>query len=91
MQLYWVYILYCENHSLYTGYTNNLDKRFAAHCNGTASKYTRSFRPLGIAQSWEITGGKSLAMKIEKHIKGLSRAHKEKIIKNPDALMLDFE
>jgi putative endonuclease len=81
---YWVYILQCENNSFYTGYTNDLEKRFAAHLNGTASKYTRSFKPICIAQSWKIMGDKSLAMKLEKFIKKLSRKQKEIIIANPD-------
>ncbi len=85
--IYWVYILYCENNSLYTGYTNNLTKRYNAHLKGTASKYTSSFKPIGIAQSWEINSGKSDAMRIESYIKNLSRIEKEKIIKNPSLLM----
>jgi putative endonuclease len=84
---YWVYILYCANNTYYTGYTNDLNKRFEAHVNGTASKYTRSFKPLRIAQSWKIDGDKSLAMKTERYIKKLTRAEKEKIIANP--LMLN--
>lgn len=83
-QDYWVYILYCENNSFYTGYTNNLAKRYQSHLDGTGKcKYTRSFKPLGIAQSWKITGGRSLAMQIERHIKKMSRHEKENIIASP--------
>ena len=49
-------------------------------------KYTRSFKPVKIAQSWQITGGKSEAMKIERNIKKLTREEKEKLIKFPEAL-----
>lgn len=83
---YWVYILLCENNCYYTGYTRDLEKRFAAHLAGKASKYTRSFKPVRIAQSWEIHGGKSLAMKVESQIKKLSRKQKEEIISNPGIL-----
>ena len=89
MKTYWVYILRCENGSLYTGYTNDLAKRFNAHINGTASKYTRAFKPICIAQSWEIKDGKAHAMKIERQIKKLSRTEKEKLIKNPDFFTLN--
>lgn len=85
---FWVYMLLCENGSLYTGYTNDLAKRFDSHVNGTASKYTRGFKPLRIAQSWQINTGKSHAMRIERYIKKLSRAEKEEIIKNPELLMV---
>jgi putative endonuclease len=85
---YWVYILLCSNNNYYTGYTNNLDKRYQAHLKGTASKYTRSFKPLKIAQSWEIAEGKSEAMRIEHYIKKLSRIEKEKLIKEPSCKTL---
>jgi putative endonuclease len=87
---YWIYILRCENGSLYTGYTANLEKRFHAHMNGTASKYTRAYKPISIAQAWEINSGKSEAMQIECRIKNLSRAEKEKIILNPSLIHVLF-
>lgn len=83
-QHYWVYILHCDNNSYYTGYTNDLNKRYQAHLDGTSKcKYTRSFKPLAIAQSWKIAGDKSHAMKIENSIKKLTRTQKEKIIADP--------
>jgi putative endonuclease len=82
---YWVYILRCENNCYYTGYTNNLEKRYQSHLNGTASKYTRSFKPTCIAQSWEIAD-KSIAMQTECYIKKLSRIEKEKLIAKPALL-----
>jgi putative endonuclease len=90
-QCYWVYILLCENGNYYTGYTNDLTKRYQSHMNGTASKYTRSFKPRCIAQSWKVNGDKSLAMQIERNIKKLSRAEKEKIILYPTALMKEIK
>lgn len=88
--IYWVYILHCENDTYYTGYTTDLMKRYQAHCTGTAScKYTRSFKPIRIAQSWEINGTKSEAMKVEAAIKKLSRAQKLQLILQP-ALLSDL-
>lgn len=86
---YWVYILYCENNSFYTGYTNNLVKRYQAHLSGSV-KYTRSFKPLYIAQSWCITESKSLAMRIEAYIKKLSKAEKERLVLAPEELKKIF-
>ena len=85
---YWVYILLCEKNSYYTGYTTDLKKRYAEHLEGTASKYTRSFKPISIAQAWKIKGNKSLAMKIECYIKKLSRDQKDKIIASPSKLLI---
>jgi putative endonuclease len=87
-KVYWVYILLCNNNTYYTGYTDDLNKRYALHVKGTASKYTRSFKPIKIAQSWEVKGGKSLAMKIERYIKNLTRQGKEEIIKTPSSLLI---
>ena len=84
---YWVYILRCSNQSCYTGYTDNLEKRFQEHLSGKGSKYTRSFKPLSIAQSWEIKGEKARAMRVERHIKKLSKNQKEHLILNPDSLI----
>lgn len=43
----WVlYILECRDHTLYTGITNDLQKRLAAHSSGTGAKYTRGRGPV---------------------------------------------
>ncbi len=87
-KIYWVYILQCENQSYYTGYTDNLTQRFNNHLAGKASKYTRSFKPIAIAQSWEFKGDKSKAMRMEYYIKQLSRTQKEELIRDPNLLAL---
>lgn len=82
--IYWVYILYCENHSFYTGYTNHLIKRYREHRNGSLKcKYTRSFKPLFVAQCWPIFAGKSTAMQLEAKIKKLTREQKERLVEQP--------
>lgn len=40
--MYYVYIGLCSDDSLYTGFTNNLERRFKAHNEGKGAKYTRS-------------------------------------------------
>ncbi len=71
----WVYVLRCADASLYTGWTNDLPKRLAAHAAGTASRYTRSRLPvelvLVLAQP-----DRSAAMREEARIKRLPRAQK---------------
>lgn len=90
MHHYWVYILLCENNSYYTGYTNDITRRYQSHVNGTGKcKYTRSFKPVSIAQCWEVVGEKATAMQIERFIKKLTRVEKDNLIKNPTNL-LDF-
>ncbi len=85
--LYSVYILLCDNNTYYTGYTNDLLKRYQSHVDGTGGcKYTRSFKPVRIAQSWCIGSNKALAMAVERQIKKLSRAEKEKLIACPSLI-----
>lgn len=85
-QTYWVYILLCKNGAYYTGYTNNLNRRFEEHRAGTAKcKYTRSFKPIKIAQSWQVNQAKT-AQHLESKIKQLSRKEKEKLILSPELL-----
>ncbi len=89
-KVYWVYILYCENGNYYTGYTINLSERYAHHLCGKGSRYTRSFKPVEISQSWKIIGDKSLAMKLEYFIKKLSRIKKEILIQYPHYLLPEY-
>ena len=83
---YWVYILFCQNGAYYTGYTTDLVRRYQEHLAGIASKYTRSFKPVRVAQSWQVVGNKSLAMKIECAIKKMSKKQKEELILYPERL-----
>lgn len=83
---FWIYILECRNNNYYTGYTIDLEKRFLLHLNGKGAKYTRTYKPVKIAQCWKLFGTKAQAMKIEAFIKRKPRAFKENIIANPREL-----
>jgi putative endonuclease len=74
-----VYILRCRDGSLYTGITNDLEKRLQAHAAGKASKYTRSRLPVAIAHI-DPQKSRSAALKREAAIKKLCRAEKERLI-----------
>ncbi len=88
---YWVYILTCSNGSYYTGYTTDLLRRYQEHLSGTRKcKYTRSFKPLDVAQCWAISGTQSHAMKIEKFIKRLSKKQKNDLVLHPEYLWVWF-
>ncbi|MFH0977047.1 MAG: GIY-YIG nuclease family protein [Spirochaetota bacterium] len=83
---YWIYILECKNGKYYTGYTNDLARRYLLHINGKGAKFTRTYKPVGVAQSWKLTGTKAQAMKVEAFIKQKPRAFKDGLVKNPRAL-----
>ena len=76
---WYVYILQCSDNTLYTGITNNLDRRLKAHNAGTASKYTRGRRPVVMVYQ-ETAETKSNALRREIQIKSLSRQQKELLI-----------
>ena len=70
-----VYILKCGDGSLYTGITNDLDARIAAHESGAGAKYTKGRGPFTLVYREECAG-RSEATKREIAIKKLSRAEK---------------
>ncbi len=86
---YWIYILLCKNGAYYTGYTTDLKRRFEEHLIGTdKSKYTRSFKPIKIAQSWQVNDA-SIAKRLESYIKKLSKREKERLILSPELLFIE--
>ncbi len=80
MNKWCVYILHCADGSLYTGITNNLDKRVKAHNDGLGAKYTKPRRPVKLAYQ-EVAADRSAASKREYVVKQLSRAEKQALIK----------
>jgi putative endonuclease len=78
---YTVYILRTSTNALYTGITNNLDKRLAEHKNGTGAKYMRSFTSFTLVYT-EQCKDKSTALKREAAIKKLNKKQKEELVLN---------
>ena len=76
----YVYILRCNDDSLYTGWTNNLEKRIKAHSDGKGAKYTRARVPVELVY-FEVFEDKIEAMKREYAIKQLKRREKLMLIK----------
>ncbi len=78
--MWYLYILQCANGSLYTGITNNLEKRLKAHQKGKGSWYTRVFGAEKILYTEEC-GDKSHAFKRELEIKRWPRKKKLMLIR----------
>ncbi len=75
-----VYLLRCSDGSLYTGITNDLARRLAAHRAGAGAAYTRSRRPLALVYR-ERCSGRSAALRREAAIKRLDRAAKLRLVR----------
>ena len=75
----YTYVVTCRDGSLYTGWTNDLEKRIKAHNEGKGAKYTKSRRPV-VLTYYEEYESREAAMKREYEIKHLSRQKKLKLI-----------
>lgn len=78
---WFVYMLRCADGSLYTGCTDNIERRIATHQKGKGAKYTRSRLPVILVYQEEVPN-KSEALRREIAIKKLTRLQKLDLIKN---------
>ncbi|MCI8833134.1 MAG: GIY-YIG nuclease family protein [Clostridia bacterium] len=81
---YYIYIIRCEDNSLYTGITTDLDRRMKEHLEKgkKGAKYTSSHNVKKIEIVWK-TKDKIRASKLEYHIKTLKKIQKEELIEDP--------
>ena len=75
----YTYIVKCSDGTLYTGWTNNLEKRMEVHNQGNGAKYTRSRLPVELVYH-ECFQSKEEAMSREYYIKRMTRKQKLKLI-----------
>lgn len=73
--MYYVYILRCGDGTLYTGMTDDVERRVAVHNSGKGAKYTRGRLPVTVVYREEVPD-KSAALRRELAIKKLTRAEK---------------
>ncbi|MDD4955124.1 MAG: GIY-YIG nuclease family protein [Candidatus Omnitrophica bacterium] len=81
-----VYIIKCQNGDLYTGITDNLQRRFEEHISGKGGHFTRSFKAEEILFSEEHQD-KSSALRREVQIKGWTRKKKLALIAHDKDLL----
>ena len=78
--MYYIYVLLCQDGSLYTGTSNNPQQRFLDKKKGKGGKYPRAQKPIKILYTEELLN-KSAALKREIDIKSWSREKKIRILK----------
>lgn len=76
---YYVYIVRCEDGSIYTGSAKNLRARLKEHLMGKGAKYTKSHKPVSLELSY-LCKDRSSALKLEYRIKQLTKETKELLI-----------
>lgn len=79
----YTYIVECSDHTYYTGWTNDLEKRLRAHNAGRGARYTKSRRPVRLVY-FEVFDTKEQAMRREWEIKQMSRAAKERLLERKE-------
>ena len=79
--MYYTYMIRCSDNSIYTGMTNNLERRIEEHItkDKRGAKYTKSHNAVKLEAAWK-SKDKSLACKLEYQIKTLSKMQKEALI-----------
>ena len=78
--MHYVYILLCKDNTLYTGMTNNIERRFLQHKNKKGAQYTKIHGAIKIVHK-EKYQTKKEALKREEQIKGWRKGRKLKLIK----------
>lgn len=78
---WFLYILRCRDHSLYTGITNDLGRRFQMHSDGKGARYTRTRRPLEMVYR-ETCKSRTAALIRECAVKALPKPKKLALIGN---------
>lgn len=79
--MYYIYILRCEDDSLYTGITTDLNRRLEEHKSQgeKSARYTRTHKAVKLEIAWECEN-RGFASKLEYHIKKLTKRQKERLI-----------
>lgn len=77
---WFLYIIECQDKSLYTGITVNIAARYAQHEKGKGARYTRAHPPLRLLLSIPYSD-RSSASKAEYRIKQLSAQQKREFIR----------
>ncbi|MEG0257950.1 MAG: GIY-YIG nuclease family protein [Christensenella sp.] len=77
----YIYMLLCADNTLYTGWTNDIKKRLAAHQAGRGAKYTKGRLPVKLVYT-ETHATKQDALRRERAIKALKRNAKLALINN---------
>ena len=84
MKPFWCYIVECADSALYTGHTDDLERRFAQHQDGYfAHCYTFKRRPVRLIWSQDFES-RIAALEAERKIKGWTRAKKIALAQSSD-------
>ena len=78
--MWYLYLVRCNDGSLYTGISTDVQRRFDAHQQNRGARRLRGRGPLELVYSQPV-GDHGLALKTEHMVKRLTRAEKEKLVR----------
>ena len=87
---YYLYMLRCENGSIYTGIAKDYLKRYEEHLSRKGAKYTKAHKVLKIERVF-LCNSRSIACSLESEIKKYVKKKKEAVISNPDEFIKNIE
>ena len=86
---WWVYMLRCQDGTLYTGATCDIPRRLAAHNSGKGAKYTRGRGPVELVYT-QACGTHSQALRREAAVKKLTRPQKWELVREQAGLRYEL-
>ena len=87
---YYLYMLRCEDDSIYTGTAKDYLKRYEEHLSGKGAKYTKAHK-VGKLERVFLCDSKSIACSLENEIKKYTKKKKESVISKPDDFIKEIE
>ena len=87
---YYLYMLRCEDNSIYTGTAKDYLKRYEEHLSGKGAKYTKAHKVVNIERVF-LCDSRSIACSLESKLKKYTKKKKEAIIIEPDSYIKELE
>ncbi|WP_339004120.1 GIY-YIG nuclease family protein [Fusobacterium polymorphum] len=87
---YYLYMLRCEDKSIYTGIAKDYLKRYEEHLSGKGAKYTKAHKVIKIERVF-LCDSRSTACILESKLKKYTKKKKESVISKPDDFIKDIE
>ena len=87
---YYLYMLRCEDGSIYTGIAKDYLKRYEKHLSGNGAKYTKAHKVVNIERVF-LCDSRSIACSLESKLKKYTKKKKEGVISKPDDFIKELE
>jgi putative endonuclease len=80
-QIWFLYVVECNDLTLYTGITTDVERRLIQHNSGRGASYTAARSPVRLVAAWRFFG-RGAALRAERSFKALSRRRKLYLVEN---------